>query len=514
MQHDRRFLHALVSVALAAGAAACDFEVTNPGPIQDEAINNASSHQALVNASIRSFGDGLGFLYVGDGIVHGHLASGHTGTAGTEELEEVGLLNDERNGSNGAWDLLQRARWVGEEAVRRIEDAGVDPNTSALAAQAHFWAGMASRVLGENMCTAVLDGGEPQPKSAFFANAIAHFDAAQAIGNATGQANLAMAAVGARAAANLFIGNSAAARTDAALVPFGFAFQTQYTGFSGENNYYMWTGVLSLAFQSMSLWGTPAHPHFLDTGDSRVAWGYDNGSKEIPAGQDFATRGQTHPSRPTWNALVPMYYPIKGYAPRRPTDARELQIFEPNLTNQRQLQVNLVTGREMELVLAELDLLDGDWPAAMARINNVRTSTPVYPADLSTVMDLTLHPREQEDADEVGMPVYYTGTPGDFSGAGNLGPVSAANIDEAWAALKFERYLELHLEMRRLGDRWRWRENNTPGALHPLEFIDPMLVTKYGLPSGDQLNVCLPLPRGENDANANIPEGYRDWNEG
>lgn len=511
MQRDRRFLHALVPVLVAAGTAACDFEVTNPGPIQDEAINNESSHQALVNATIRSFGDGLGFVYIGDGIVHGHLASGHTGTAGTEELEEVGLLNSERNGTNGSWSDLQRARWVGEETLRRIEDAGIDPNTYALAAQAHFWAGMASRTMGENMCTAVLDGGEALPKSAFFDNAIAHFDAAQAIGTATGQANLATAAVGARAAANLFIGNNAAARTDAATIPFDFVFTTQYTGFSGDPNYYLWTGVLSLAFQSMSLWGTPAHPHFLTTGDSRVAWGYDNGSLEIPAGEPYATRAQTHPSRPTWNALVPMYYPIKGYAPRKLTDFRELQIFEPNLANQRELQVNLVTGREMELVLAELDLLDGDVPSAMTRINNVRTSTPVYAADLSTVMDLTLHPREQTDADEVGMPVYFTGTPGDFSGGGNLGPVSAGSSDEAWAALKFERYLELHLEMRRFGDRWRWRENNTPGALHPLEYIDAKLTAKYGVPA-DQLNLCFPLTRDENDANDNIPESYVDWN--
>jgi hypothetical protein len=504
-------LHALVPVLVAAGAAACDFEVTNPGPIQDESINNASAHQALVNATIRSFGDGLGFLYIGDGIVHGHLPSGHTGTAGTEELEEVALLNSERNGTNGSWTDLQRARWVGEETLRRIEEAGIDPNTYALAAQAHFWAGMASRTLGENMCTAVLDGGEPLPKSAFFDNAIAHFDAAEAIANATGQADLATASVGARAAANLFIGNNAAARADAATVPFDFEFTTQYTGFSGDPNYYLWEGVLSLAFQSMSLWGTPAHPHFLTTGDSRVAWGYDNGSLEIPAGEPYATRGQTHPSRPTWNALVPMYYPIKGYAPRKLTNSRELQIFEPDLADQRQLQVNLVTGREMELVLAELDLLAGDWPQAMTRINNVRTSTPVYQADLSTVMDLTLHPREQTDADEVGMPVYFNGTPGDFSGGGNLDPVSAASADEAWAALKFERYLELHLEMRRFGDRWRWRENGTPGTLHPLEYIDPMLTGKYGVPA-DQLNLCFPLTRDENDANDNVPDDYVDWN--
>ena len=514
MRADRRFAQMLAGVVLIGGVQACDFEVTNPGPIQDVTVNAESAFQSLVNGAIRAFGDGLGEIYVGDGIVHGHMPSGHTGTAGTEPEEEVSLLNAERDGSNGGWSDLHRARWIAEEAVRRIDAVVADPDNYPLKAQAHFWAGMASRTLGENMCTAVFDGGDALPKSAYFDDpvhgAINHFNRAETIALATGQANLATAAVGARAAANLFLGNGALARADAQTVPFAFKYTTAYTGFSGDPNYYLWEGVESLAFQSISMWGTPGHTHFLMTGDSRVAWGYDNGSKEIPAGQTYAVRGQTHPSRPSWNALVPMYYPIKGYAPRKLTDFRELQIFEPNIANQRLIQVNLVTGREMELILAEADLMDGIMGSAMTHINNVRTSTPVYAADLSTVMDLTLHPREAEDAVEADMPVYFTGTPGDFSGGGNLAAVSASNIDEAWAALKFERYLELSLEMRRFGDRWRWRDNNTPGALDPLEYLDAKLTAKYGVPA-DALNLCFPMTRGENDANDNIAEDYKDW---
>lgn len=499
------------ALVLTGYLAACDFEVTNPGPVQDESVNNPTAHQSLVNGAIRSFGDGLGFLYVGDGIVHGHMPSGHTGTAGTEPEEEVALLNSERDGSNGAWGDLHQARWIGEEAIRRIEAVVEDPDAYALTAEAHFWAGMASRTLGENMCTAVFDGGEALPKSAYFVRAIEHFDRAEAIATTTGLDDIAMAAVGARAAANLFLGDAAAARMDAERVPFDFEFTTRYTGFSGDPNYYLWEGVESLAFQSISMWGTPAHPHFLTTGDSRVAWGYDNGSKEVPAGEPYAVRGQTHPSRPSWNALVPMYYPLKGYAPRKPAGFRELQIFEPDIADQRNVQVNLVTGREMELIRAEAALMDGDFSTAMTHINNVRTSTPVYAADLSTVMDLTLHPREEADRVAQNMPVYFTGTPGDFSAGGNMGSVTATTLEDAWAALKFERYLELSLEMRRFGDRWRWRENDTPGALHPLEYIDQRLADKYGVPA-DPLNLCFPLPRGENDANPNIPEDFKDWN--
>jgi hypothetical protein len=88
--------------------------------------------------------------------------------------------------------------------------------------------------------------------------------------------------------------------------------------------------------------------------------------------------------------------------------------------------------------------------------------------------------------------------------------VSASSLAEAWAALKFERYLEFTLEGRRLGDRWRWRKNNTPGALHPLEYLPQETATRWKVPT-DPLNLCFPLPVGENRANNNIDDTFKDW---
>jgi hypothetical protein len=204
-----------------------------------------------------------------------------------------------------------------------------------------------------------------------------------------------------------------------------------------------------------------------------------------------------------------MFYPLnKGYAPRNA--ARELRIYEPNLDLQRLLQVNLVTGREMQLVQAETFLMQGNFQQAMIHINNVRTSTPVYRANLATAMNLTLHPQEQADKVRSRMPDYFTGTPGDFSAGGNMPAVTATTLDAAWAALKFERYLELNMEARRLGDRWRWRKNNTPGALHPLELLPSEIASRFNIPA-DPLNLCFPLSRGENTANQNIEETFKDW---
>jgi hypothetical protein len=489
--------------------ASCDFEVSNPGPVQDENINLVGAHAGLVNGAIRSVQNALGGAYVGENIVHGITPSGHTGTGGTTDLEEMAILTDENNGDNGTFGDAQQGRWIAEEAIRRFtaEGSGVDPN-SPLLAQAYLWAGLAHRILGENMCSAVTDGGAIEPKTKHFEWAIAHFNNAERVAQAANLPNIVLAAVGARASAHLWLGNAAAARTDAARVPQSFRFTTQYTGRGGED-YYTYGTVMSLAFQSASFWGTPMHTHFLTTGDSRAAWGYDNGSLEIPSGRQFAVRAQTHPARQTWVGLVPLYYPLnKGYAPRNA--ARELRIFEPNLDQQRLLQVNLVTGREMQLVIAETHLMQGNFQQAMVHINNVRTSTPVYPANLATAMNLTLHPQEEADRVRSRIPTYFTGTPGNFSAGGNMPAVTANNLNDAWAALKFERYLETSLEARRFGDRWRWRKNNTPGALHPLELLPAETSAKYRVPA-DPLNLCFPLPRSENVANQNIEETYKDW---
>jgi hypothetical protein len=134
----------------------------------------------------------------------------------------------------------------------------------------------------------------------------------------------------------------------------------------------------------------------------------------------------------------------------------------------------------------------------------------VYRANLGREMNLTLHPQEAADKARARMPDYFTGTPGDFSAGGNMPPVVANNLNEAWAALKFERYLEFNLEGRRFGDRWRWRQNRTPGDLHPLEYLPRETASKFNVPT-DPLNLCFPVPRGEKDANPNFEASFRDW---
>ena len=88
---------------LLAGAFAfvgCNFEVSNPGPVQDPNVNLPGAHASLVNGAVRAVQNAIGNLYVGENIVHGITPSGHTGVGGTTVEEEMGILTDENNGDN------------------------------------------------------------------------------------------------------------------------------------------------------------------------------------------------------------------------------------------------------------------------------------------------------------------------------------------------------------------------------------------------------------------------------
>ncbi|MDP2954801.1 MAG: RagB/SusD family nutrient uptake outer membrane protein, partial [Longimicrobiales bacterium] len=80
-------------------------------------------------------------------------------------------------------------------------------------------------------------------------------------------------------------------------------------------------------------------------------------------------------------------------------------------------------------------------------------------------------------------------------------PLAPANITEAWTMFKRERGIELWLEGRRLGDLFRWKATNTPGALHELE--QPGGTKSYL--AADQ-SLCYPISKFEREANANISD--------
>lgn len=462
----------MASVLVCVAVASCDFEVTNPGPVQDVNLDDTGAHAPLVTGAMRGTLNGWSdFAHRGGAISRDHTTGGHVFAGGIPLEEELGQL-DERITASEGWGRTHQGRWIAEESIRRIrETMGADADSYAPLGRLYLWAGFANRVLGENVCTAVFDGGAPEPYTNHFTRAVEHFTNAEKIANATGESQVVLAAIAGRAAAHLSLGNWAEAAADAAKIPETFVYSAQFTGRSASdlgNDGERWRIILAMQsqYRGVSFWNTPLEQHFLDTGDPRVAWGHDPEFASAPV------------PRPTWGRFIPYYYPLKYIAPRNA--ATERTRYEINNNQMDLLPIRLASGREMLLIRAEAALAQGQVTEAMTLINQVRTTT--------------------EDP--------QTGKPGNYFTGEALAPVSASTLEEAWAALKFERLLELTLEGRRFGDRRRWAENDTPGAIHPLEYLPDEIATRYGVPK--QPNLCFPTPLSEKQANPNIPIDYVD----
>lgn len=414
---------ACIALAVALSASACDFEVTNPGPVQDSFLSDSVAFQAVVNGMGRDLSDGLNYLsFHGSMVARELFPTGGTGQFGISPKNADGFLDTEEQGA--PWNQTQRARWVAEDGIRRMTEVwGARANTSNIVAQAYLWAGYSNRALGENMCEAVIDGGPREPRATFLQRAEAHFTKAMEIGTAGGGATgttIVNAAKAGRASVRVDLGNWAGAVSDAAGIATTFAYRMPYynRGDADEYNRIAWAGFRQ-PYKTHTVWGTWYQDYFKTTNDPRVKW------------TDSGVLGD---GRVTCCGSVPFYKQEKHAL--------------------RESPINLSTGQEMRLIEAEDQLVKGNWQAAMTIINALRASY-------------------------------------------NVPAQTATNLTEAWGFLKRERGIQLYLEARRLGDMYRWKANNTPGALDPKEVVSP---SSYLLAQ----DLCFPIPRGELDTNPNL----------
>jgi hypothetical protein len=412
--------------------AACDTTVTNPGPVQDEFLTDRNAASAMVNGAGRALSAGMNWIsYTGAAVSREIHPAGSTGSFGISARWQTGELNADDGDLNTHWEQAQRARWLAEETLRRLEAAGPPPAGSlqtpvqyANALQlGYVYAGYANRLLGENMCAAVIDGSGELPIATFFTRAESLFTKALAVtgGTAATAATLNSASYAGRAAARVFLGKWTEAVSDAGQVQIGFAYNMPYFNIGSDDQ------------------------------RNRIAWAVGN------------TPYRAHTQWSTW------YYDYRTASndPRVPITVTTLQgdaaieccgrvSFWPEAKhNTSASPIRLASGREMRLIEAEAKLRGSDIPGAFTLINAVRTN-----------------------AGTTALPV----------------PTA---IDEAWRLLKRERGIELWLEARRLGDLRRWKKNNTPGALDPLESVGPAShLTRQDL--------CFPISRSERETNPNL----------
>ncbi len=422
-----------LGVGLSAGLLAvltlAGCNVTNPGPVQDEFLNDPQSHEALVTGAERKLVEAYGNIAYTGGLTSREIfPGGQTGAGGHSPLIQGGALP--YTDVNGEWDNAQQARFIAEDAIRRfttvVDPADVDPQ---ILAQAYVYAGYANRLLGENMCQAVFDGGAPEPNSAYFQRAEDQFTSA--LQTATG--DLQTAAYAGRAQVRVWLGDWAGAAADAQQVPMDFAYTIETDGSTSDTRNELYWADANLPYRGYTIRFTYYDQYYANTGDPRTSWGSD-------------------PAFPYANAELSGYGPVEWtFQTKYPTDHAPYR---------------LSSGREMMLIRAEKLLNDGSWQQALDLINQVRTS---------------------QISDKTGEP---------------LEPVTASSATEAWTRLKRERGIELWLEARRLGDIRRWEDNNTPGDLNLADFESVADLFKQTTRAR-----CFPIPKGEVDANPNIPSG-------
>lgn len=398
----------------AAGAAVlagCDFSIVNPGPVADVALDDPASHPAIVRGMELALLTATNSLsYTGAVIARELVASGST--------QAFGVIISWRNGRllpnevGGHWTGAHRARWVAEAGVARFREVlGAGFSSSPLAARALIQVGYSNRLLGENFCHAVIDGGPAQSHIVHFERAEAAFTEALDIASGIGDAELALIARAGRASVRVSLGTWAGAVADAGQVPLEFRHSIQFSSTAGNNqfNEIYWASA-NQPYRNHTVWSTFFEGYYLEEGDPRTSWGT---SAEYPAGE---------------NAAIPWYFQTKFNGQTAP--------------------LNLSTGREARLIVAEGQIHAGNLSGAVQSINEVRTPL-------------------------------------------GLAPVNPSTLSEAWAALKLERTAELWLEARRLGDYRRWEADGTPGSW-------PQLLNLDGR------DTCFPIAQNELNTNPNL----------
>src|SRR2546429_8913699 len=208
-KHMLRLLSRRGCVVLGA-LAACNLPVHNPDRVQDPLLNDPGAHAAVVAGAslavskainwVAFFGGDASKEFTQGGRIHPVKLPLDPGQLSVQEIPDV------------AWDSAQQARWVAEDAVRRFRDVmGAQFDIYDLAAKALLYAGYANRLLGENMCEAVIDGGAPSDYKDYFRRAESALTEAISVAGAAGDTAGRTPPAPARASGRLVLGDDARA---------------------------------------------------------------------------------------------------------------------------------------------------------------------------------------------------------------------------------------------------------------------------------------------------------------
>lgn len=231
---------ALLAVPLFALVAACSeitsLEQSNPGSILARDVYAPANAQLLVSGAIGDFECAFHRYVLAQGLLGDELVNAFAAVTNFD-YDRRTMASGHPYGTNtcgagaqnpGLYTPLAVARGTADTILARLNEWTDDQmptgvNRTQLIGRAAAYAGYSILLLGEGMCSAAINIGPELSKAELWSEAKLRFDAAVTAATAASDATtLNMARVG-RARALLNLGQVAAAGTDAALVPSGFA---------------------------------------------------------------------------------------------------------------------------------------------------------------------------------------------------------------------------------------------------------------------------------------------------
>ena len=343
-----RTMVAAAALGLLGALAGCDFfKVSNPGPVLEQFLNDSLAAPAIVNGAGRDLSDALNYIaYTGGAIAREIFPAGSTGSFGISSQQQVGKLLDDD--TNDYWQKAQRARFEAEDGAdrMRVSFGATRFAKDTLAAKVLLWAGYANRMLGENMCDAVINKGPQEPYTVYLTRAESELTEALAIATAASNAKFISAARAALASVRADLGKWPEATADAASIADNFVFQMPYFNIGDQEQYNrIYWATANQPYRAHTVWNTVNDQYYTDTKDPRVPW-------------------TTNPNQPVGDAAVLSLGRVPWHIEQK---------FAV-----RDAAINLSTGWEMRLIQAEERLIANDLANAMTLINKHRlTLTPV-----------------------------------------------------------------------------------------------------------------------------------------
>jgi starch-binding outer membrane protein, SusD/RagB family len=392
----------LAAVALASAWVLAGCEVVNPGPVDDDFIDDPTAQAGLINGSWERMNNVIGGYTYNTALAAREVFNG--GQTGSYSVSSDGWGGWTQS---GPYNASQQARWVAEEAIRRFAARGdVGPGVMV---QAYLAAGWANKMNGDYFCWGVIDGGKLFAGTEYFKMAEAWFTKALSV--ATNN-NDKLEAYAGRAASRLWLKDYAGAVADAKQVPTDFVKYVEMDfargGVTGQANHVMWAQG-DQPFRSWTTLYTYYHDYYSQTGDPRVPW------RKFPTLEaTYCLGGLSGYSNTGIRAQLGL---------PAATATNNVPCFQQQKYKSRDDDIRIASGQEMRLLEAEaiLRTTPANYAQAMQIVNALRTSYV-------------------SQKDGKALPAY----------------AAATSLDQAWTYYMRERSFETYLEGRRFSDMRRW----------------------------------------------------------